>query len=693
MVELADTLDSGSSGGNSVQVQVLFSAPFPIKIRFFQLKRGEFMKKILFVVWIFILVFVFAGCGSDDEDEAQTLPDEENVVTDNGNTVPDIDSSGSAEEPDGSAANDQDAVTPVPDSESETPDNDMPPVTTNCNPGMKVCDASDPTSVFKCKDDGSGVEIPAVEKCGEGLVCALGKCETSVCASAGASYLGCDFYTAKLYNGRKNEKITSKESFSVAIANSHPEQTATIEFFKTLDNGSETKIESFEYCYKVTKSSIFGDYDDMKCENHDSSFVITVKPQETIVVTPKKEDRMLIGTAASFLSYHIKSDFPVILYQFNPFYNLSSNDASLVLPSTKLGADYIVSSYQDETNVDGDGPGYFTIIGAYDMPVELEITPTADIAPAGKIPGTMKGEPMTVEINQGEVLNIVTTTGGADFTGTKITCKNPYSKCAPVAVFGGHGCADIPKDRGYCDHLEHQLLPVNRWGTNYAVVKTKPRTYARDFVRVVAANDETNVSIKIRDEEYRNGTEKTVTLNAGQFFEYELNYIDDGGSWFTSGTSFIHADKPVQVTQYLSGAEDISSDCRDNSPGSSHTYCFGDPAMTIIPPVEQFRNEYYFFAYSVENTDTDGGNENYVEVITDPGVEILLDGETPTPAMDGEMQGAVFGSDKVYYIFELDSWFMRHHLSCSGACGILVYGWGMDVSYMYPGGLDLKVLK
>ena len=651
------------------------------------------MKKILFVAWIFVLVFVFAGCSADEEEDF--VP--ESTVIGDSDTVPDSDSSSSAEEPDGSAANDQDAVNPVPDSDSdsdsETPDNDMPPVTTNCNPGMKVCDASDPSSVFKCKDDGSGVEIPAVEKCAEGLVCALGKCETTACASAGASYLGCDFYTAKLYNGRKNEKITSKESFSVAIANSHPEQTATIEFFKTLEDGSETKIESFEYCYKVTKSFLGSEYDDMECKNYDSSFVITVKPQETIVVTPKKEDRMLIGTAASFLSYHIKSDFPVILYQFNPFYNLSSNDASLVLPSTKLGADYIVSSYQDETNVDGDGPGYFTIIGAYDMPVELEITPTADIAPAGKIPGTMKGEPMTVEINQGEVLNIVTTTGGADFTGTKIACKNPYSKCAPVAVFGGHGCADIPKDRGYCDHLEHQLLPVNRWGTNYAVVKTKPRTYARDFVRVVAANDETNVSIKIRDEEYRNGTEKTVTLNAGQFFEYELNYIDDGGSWFTSGTSFVHADKPVQVTQYLSGAEDISSDCRDNSPGSSHTYCFGDPAMTIIPPVEQFRNEYYFFAYSVENTDTDGGNENYVEVITDPGVEILLDGETPTPAMDGEMQGAVYGSDKVYYIFELDSWFMRHHLSCSGTCGILVYGWGMDVSYMYPGGLDLKVLK
>lgn len=644
------------------------------------------MKKAAVFLCVFALVFAFAGCASNDDDE------EELVVPDGGETVSDGDGS-ETDDADNGQGQDHDGTSSDEDNGGgqEHPDQDTTPVTTNCVPGMKICDASDPNSVFQCKEDGSGVETPAFEKCAEGKICFLGKCETEACANAGSTYLGCDFYTAKLYNGRKNEKITSKESFSVAIANSHPTESAVVEFFKTLEDGTETKIESFEYCYKVTKSFLGMEYDDMECKNYDSSFVITVNPQETIVVTPRQEDRMLIGTAASFLSYHIKSDFPVIIYQFNPFYNLHSNDASLVLPSTKLGSDYIIASYPDETGVDGDGPGYFTIIGAYDMPVELEITPTADIAPAGKIPGTAKGVPMTVEITQGEVLNIVTTTNGADFTGTKIACKNPYSKCAPVAVFGGHGCADIPKDRGYCDHLEHQLLPVDRWGTRYAVVKTKPRSYARDFVRVVAAEDGTNVSIKIKDEEYTSGTEKNITLNSGEFYEYELNYIDEGGSWFTSGTSFVEANKPVQVTQYLSGSEDISSDCRDDS--SSHSYCFGDPAMTIIPPVEQFRNEYYFFAYSVEDTETDGGNANFVEVITDPGVEILLDGETPTPAMDGEMQGAVYGSDKVYYIFELDSWFMRHHLTCTGSCGILVYGWGMDVSYMYPGGLDLKMLK
>ena len=617
------------------------------------------MKKSVVLLAMFVAMLMFTGCSSSDEN------------------TPSVDEETAGDEKEENSSSDQDETVPDDDSDSSgQSDEDSDGGDSGSDSGSDDSGQSDDDS-----DSGSNGEIPDQDL-------------TPACAAAANSYLGCDFYTAKLYNGRKTEKITSKDSFSVAIANSHPTETATIEFFKTLEDGSETKIESFEYCYKVTKSApIIGEYDDMKCENHDSSFVITAKPQETILVTPKKEDRMLVGTAASYLSYHIKSDFPVVVYQFNPFYNLSSNDASLVLPSTTLGSDYIVASYQDETNVGSDGPGYFTIIGAYEMPVELEITPTADIAASGKIPGTTKGVPMTVEITRGEVLNIVTTTGSADFTGTKISCKDRGSKCAPFAVFGGHGCADIPKDRGYCDHIEHQLLPVNRWGNRYAVVKTKPRTYARDFVRISAAVDGTNVSIKIRDEEYKSGTEKTVALNAGQFHEYELNYFDDGGSWFTSGTSFIEADKPVQVTQYLSGAEDISSDCRDDSPGSSHTYCFGDPAMTIIPPVEQFRNEYYFFAYSVENTDTDGGNANYVEVITDPGVEITLDGEKPTPAMDGEMQGDVYGSGKVYYIFELASWFMSHHLKCSASCGILVYGWGMDVSYMYPGGLDLNIIQ
>ena len=639
------------------------------------------MKKSAFLLAMFIAILMFAGCTHSDEE------------------TPELDSELDEFSEDGTDSSSDGSNTPVNDADTQkTGDSDADTQETG-DSGADDHETDDPD--IQNSGDSDGLEQPDIDSdtdsdTDSGSGSNGGQSDQGIplaCASVGSSYLGCDFYTAKLYNGRKTEKITSKDSFSVAIANSHPTETATIEFFKTLEDGSETKIESFEYCYKVTKSFLGIEYDDMECKNHDSSFVITVNPQETILVTPKKEDRMLIGTAASFLSYHIKSDFPVIVYQFNPFYNLSSNDASLVFPTNTLGIEYFVASYQDETNVGSDGPAYFTIIGVNDTTVELEITPTANIAASGKIPGTAKGVPMTVEITKGEVLNIVTTSGGDDFTGTKISCKNPGSKCAPFAVFGGHGCADIPKDKGYCDHLEHQLLPVNRWGTRYAVVKTTPRRYARDFVRVTAAADGTNVSIKIRDEKSKNGSEQKITLNAGDFREYELNHIDENGySYFTSGTSFIEADKPVQITQYLSGSADIDNECGSTSdlPGTSHSGCHGDPAMTIIPPVEQFKNEYYFFSYSVKGDDD--SNENYVEVITDPGVEITLDDKTPTPAKDGEMQGSVYGSEKVFYIFELDTEFMQHHLKCSSACGILVYGWGMDVSYMYPGGLDMKII-
>jgi hypothetical protein len=36
---------------------------------------------------------------------------------------------------------------------------------------------------------------------------------------------------------------------------------------------------------------------------------------------------------------------------------------------------------------------------------------------------------------------------------------------------------------------------------------------------------------------------------------------------------------------------------------------------------------------------------------------------------------------------------MSHHLTCTKPCGIQVYGWSMDISYMYPGGLDMKLLQ
>ena len=54
--------------------------------------------------------------------------------------------------------------------------------------------------------------------------------------------------------------------------------------------------------------------------------------------------RNVNGTVLAALAYRVTSSVPIIAYQFNPLENeeVFSNDASLLLPATLLGRDYIV---------------------------------------------------------------------------------------------------------------------------------------------------------------------------------------------------------------------------------------------------------------------------------------------------------------------------------------------------------------
>ncbi|MBP5435085.1 hypothetical protein J6Z39_04610 [bacterium] len=655
------------------------------------------MKKISILTLIAMAVFAFVGCSADDEEDLPTGADTGSTSgSDTGDTQTDTQADTSAdtgETGNTSADTGSNPGSDTGDTPADTGDNtdtagdtsaDTGSTTTFCTPGTKIC-GSQPNAVYICNADGSAAEPEPVETCPEGYSCLNGNCHPGACLS-GNGYEGCEFYTAKL-----NNMATGKDTFSVAFANANPEKTATIQFFKVTGEGTEEPIPNFEYCEQVVKSFLGMEYNDMDCKNHDSSFTITVPPQSTVMVSPTKEQRMLEGTAASFLSFHIVSDLPIIAYQFNPYYNNSySNDASLLFPTTRLGTEYYVASYESQKGYDGNGVAYFTVIGAFDTNVELEITPTAAIPAGNGIPGTAAGVPMTVELKAGEVLNIENAAKFDDFTGTKVACKKPNQNCAPFVVFGGHACAYVPRNKGYCDHLEHQLMPVSRWGRNYVVVKTKPRSYARDVVRIIAGFDGTDVTVTILDDNHESGPTQTVSLNAGQKYEFDIIQHDTNSDWFQPGTANITATQPIEVVQYLSGAEDISYDCADDSPGSSHSGCNGDPAMAIVPPVEQYRQEYFFFSTSLDDSSNSSEyTENYVSVVTDEGSEIALDESTPEPRMSGK----IVNTEKHFYIYDLDDYFMSHHLTCSKPCGIQVYGWSMDISYMYPGGLDMKMLQ
>ena len=133
------------------------------------------------------------------------------------------------------------------------------------------------------------------------------------------------------------------------------------------------------------------------------------------------------------------------------------------------------------------------------------------------------------------------------------------------------------------------------------------------------------------------------------------------------------------VAQYLTGAQMISKSCQNVL--SHGAECVGDPAMMLIPPHEQFRKEYLFL--------TPGSYvSNFATIVMKNGESPVINGATVTDIHEIE------GTDFSYAIINLGSAFANHTLTCEkNPCGLFVYGWEMDVSYAYPGGLNFEKLS
>jgi hypothetical protein len=106
----------------------------------------------------------------------------------------------------------------------------------------------------------------------------------------------------------------------------------------------------------------------------------------------------------------------------------------------------------------------------------------------------------------------------------------------------------------------------------------------------------------------------------------------------------------------------------------------GDPAMGLSVPVEQYRSSYRFLAPR-------SYQQNYVNVLAAEAASIVLDGTT-LPAS----QFARIGSTG-YKVARVKISGGPHLITSASTFGINVYGVGSYTSYMYPGGLDLKILK
>ena len=410
--------------------------------------------------------------------------------------------------------------------------------------------------------------------------------------------------------------------FVFAFQNNHPGANKLLLFITSEQNTQGiVEVPGFEVSPGITFSEAF----------------TVIANQVTTVELPTGIKNLPTNGRAS-LGVHLVADDEVTVYGVN--LQQYTTDAFLALPVDVLSNEYIAMSY--------DGLAQFASLN---LSSQVAIVSNADntlieITPPVDAGSNLAGQPFSITLDRFEVYQLNTNT--EDLTGTVIRSSDP------VAVMGGHKCADVPSLSrsptggriGWCDHLVEMIPPLNTWGQSFAVIPLASRLKG-SVVRILASENGTRVK-------FGEGASDTATLNQGEFFETVLT---DFAEIVTTG--------PVLVTQY--------------SPGQGFDNVETDPFMMLIPPNEQFLQSYTFAAPET------GFNENFVNIAV-PTIAVdslLLDGVT----IDASLFTLIGGSGLSGAQIPITAG--SHTLTASQPFGIYVYGFNSFESYGYPGGMAL----
>ena len=356
-----------------------------------------------------------------------------------------------------------------------------------CYPGTSECDGS---WVKTCS--ASGV-WEMTQDCGATMgQCSGGMCQ-SACGGAGKlSNEGCDYWAIDM----DNEGPAKDSPYAVIVSNLNSYAVSITVSSKPSASAQPTTVASG-----------------------------TIQPGEVEVFQLPQQN---MGHSGVFYkALRVQSTGPIVAYQFNPLENVAvfSNDASLLLPSQTFGTEYVVVS-REEIPASGleTYRGSIAVVATSEA-TTVTITPSAPILGGSGVPQLEAGESAQIVLDPYQVMNIQSDMLGADLTGTIIVSDKP------IGVFGGHE-ASVSSDQCCADHLEQQLFPVDTWGKTYVASKSRARGIEKDYWRIVAAHDGTQVTVSPS----LLGVPNQIQLNRGEFYEIH-----------TDADFVIEATEPVMV--------------------------------------------------------------------------------------------------------------------------------------------------
>jgi hypothetical protein len=357
--------------------------------------------------------------------------------------------------------------------------------------------------------------------------------------------------------------------------------------------------------------------------------VFAVQANKVTTVTLPSSAQSLGTNNVAHLGVRVAAQNEITVYGLNQ--KQFTTDAFSALPVDILGLEYLTMSYQSTYT---QYPSQVAVVGVYDN-TQVTITPSAAAT------GRSAGVPFTITLNRQDTFQL-TGSGTADLTGSIITAS------VPVAVMSGVDCANVPVGVVACDHIVEMMPPVTTWGKSFLTVPLATRLKG-DVFRILASQDNTTV--------YLNGVLET-TLNRGKFLEKVL----------TARTQ-IEASAPVLVAQY--------------SPGQSFDNVVSDPFMMLIPPTEQFLNQYTL------STPATGFTANFVNIVV-PSTAISslrLDGASIDTTLFSSIGSSGFSGAQVPVALG------SHAIIGDVPFGIYVYGFGSYDSYGYPGGMAFQFIN
>lgn len=470
-----------------------------------------------------------------------------------------------------------------------------------CTPGSEpVCAGND---LVQC--DSLGSELTTIADCGAGG-CSDGEC-ADPCASATGN-LGCEFYAVDLDNFR-DECVSDAECFSPAVcAGGVCSDSAWLQQFAvSVANPNDTAV-------------------DVEVLNRVGTLLSTTRiaARGTLLINLPSST---IDNSGVFEALRLRSTLPVSMMQHNPVNGVSirSNDTSMLIPTRALGTDHMVMAWPSSSSLRSSFTVVATAAGATDITLTLA---AATSAAASGAPGAFAaGRSTNLRLFQGQALSVASVlVSGNDLSGTTITSTQP------VAVFSSHECANIPSTgTSFCDHLEEQVPPTSRWGTNYTLARTVARGTEPDVFRVLARVDGT----VIRTNPVIDGV-NNVTLNRGQTLQF-----------LSSTDVLLSASNDVLAGQFLVGTEyappgltcdrffGVSSCAIPRSPACDNTRSLGDPGFAILVPSSAGRTRYGF------RVDGDAV-ENYVTFSAPASATVTLDGAAPA------FEPVTLGSVRIY---------------------------------------------